>query len=129
MRTDRWATIPSIGVALLPKLSCPFCWPAYAAIANMLGLGFLIDSRYLLLTTAGFLLLAIAALLYRARHRHGYLPAVLGLASSALIVLGKFVLGSRVTFYAGLAMVMAASVWNAWPRKQRSCCSLGPVKP
>jgi DNA-binding transcriptional MerR regulator len=26
MRTDRWATVSSIGVALLPKLTCPFCW-------------------------------------------------------------------------------------------------------
>lgn len=37
MRTERWATIPGVGVALLPKLVCPLCWPAYAAIASTLG--------------------------------------------------------------------------------------------
>src|SRR6185436_814844 len=27
-------TIPGIGVALLPKLACPLCWPAYAGILS-----------------------------------------------------------------------------------------------
>jgi hypothetical protein len=41
-------------VALIPKLSCPFCRPAYAAIASTLGLGFLVNARYLFAVIAAF---------------------------------------------------------------------------
>ena len=36
----RWqaivASFPAIGTALLPKLTCPLCWPAYAALLSAL---------------------------------------------------------------------------------------------
>lgn len=54
--------LPSVGVSLLPKLTCPLCWPAYAGLLTTPGLGFLISARYLLAVTAAFLLLSIAAL-------------------------------------------------------------------
>ncbi len=122
MRTDRWATIPSIGVALLPKLTCPVCWPAYAAIASTLGLGFLVRAQYLFAITLAFLLVAIAALSFRARQRHGYWPALLGVGSSIVILVGKFSLNSTLALYCGVGMLMVASVWNAWPQKKPSCC-------
>ena len=34
------ASLPAIGGALLPKLTCPLCWPAYAALLGALGLEF-----------------------------------------------------------------------------------------
>ena len=43
-----WFSIPGIGVALLPKLFCPLCWPLYAGIVSSVGLGFLIGTTYLL---------------------------------------------------------------------------------
>lgn len=122
MRTDRWATIPSVGVALLPKLVCPLCWPAYAAIASTLGLGFLVHAQYLFAITAAFLLVALAALTFRARLRHGYWPALLGLASSIVILVGKFGIDSHTALYCGVGMLMGASVWNGWPKNNRSCC-------
>lgn len=122
MRTERWATIPAVGVALLPKLVCPLCWPAYAAIASTLGLGFLIHEQYLFAISATFLLLALAALSFRARLRHGYSPAVLGLVSSIVILVGKFAIDSHVALYCGVGTLMGASVWNAWPKNNRSCC-------
>ena len=125
MRADRWATIPSIGVALLPKLTCPMCWPAYAAIASTLGLGFLVHAQYLLAVTLAFLLLAIATLSFRARQRHGYWPALLGLGSSVVILVGKFSIDSPVILYCGVGMLMSASFWNAWPQKKPSCCPQG----
>ena len=33
------AFFPAIGAALLPKLTCPLCWPAYTAVLNALGVG------------------------------------------------------------------------------------------
>jgi len=69
--------IPGIGVSLLPKVACPLCWPAYAGLLSSVGLGFLLSATYLLPLTAGFLLIALAALAYRARQRRGYGPLVL----------------------------------------------------
>lgn len=122
MRTDRWATMPSVGIALLPQLVCPMCWPAYAAVASTLGLGFLIQAEYMFAITVVFLLIAIAALSFPARQRCGYWPAILGIASSIFILVGKFTTDSHMVLYCGVGMLMGASVWNAWPQTNRSCC-------
>ena len=63
-----WFTIPGIGVALLPKLLCPLCWPLYAAVVSSIGLGFLIGTAYLLPITSAFLVLTLAILAFRANH-------------------------------------------------------------
>jgi len=83
-------TIPGIGVSLLPKLACPLCWPAYAGLLSSVGLGFLISSKYLLPLTGAFLVLAVGALAFRAKHRHGYGPFVLGIVSAVGVLIGKF---------------------------------------
>ncbi len=54
--------LPGIGVSLLPKVVCPMCSAAYAALVSSLGLGFLISTRYLLSLTAIFLAIAVGAL-------------------------------------------------------------------
>ncbi len=95
------------------------CWPAYAGLLSAVGLGFLILARYLFELTACFLLISVAALMYRARERHGYGPAVLGLAAGAVVLFGKFYLESNTAMYGGLGLLIAASLWNSWPRGQR----------
>jgi len=92
--SNRWRqsilAVPSIGVSVLPKLACPACWPAYTGLLTSIGLGFLISVRYLLPLTVAFLVLALAAMPFRARDRHGYgpfcwqdsRPAAFSLASS-----------------------------------------------
>ncbi|MBZ0272519.1 MerC family mercury resistance protein [bacterium] len=113
----RLAVVPGIGVALLPKLACPACWPAYAGFLSALGLGFLIEAKWLLPLTAVFLVLAVAALGYKARARRGFGPLALGVAASALVLVGKFVWDIDRVMYAGIATLVAASLWNTWPRK------------
>ena len=108
--------IPGIGVSLLPKLACPLCWPAYAGLLSSVGLGFLISARYLLPLTAAFLGLALAALAFRARHRRGLGPFLVGLIASAAILLGKFQWESNVLLYGAAGLLITASLWNAWPR-------------
>ena len=88
------AVLPSIGASLMPKLICPLCWPAYAGLVSAAGLGFLINARNLLMVTALFLIVAVAALAFRARRRRGYGPAIAGLAASVAIISGKFYLES-----------------------------------
>lgn len=119
--------LPAVGAALLPSLACPACWPAYAGFLGALGLGFLIHARYLLPLTALALLLALGALAFRARRRWGYRPFALGLIASALVLAGKFGLHSEPVTYVGLALLLLASLWNGWPRRDAACDSCAAV--
>ena len=110
------AVLPGIGVSLLPKLMCPMCWPAYAGIVSALGLGFLISTKYLLPLTIMFLGLTTAALGFRASQRHGYGPLWLGLIAASTILAGKFYFDVTPASYAGVGLLIAASIWNSWPR-------------
>ena len=113
-------TVPSVGISLLPKLACPFCWPAYAGLLSSVGLGFLISARYLLPLTAAFLVIAVGALAFRANRRHGYGPFAFGLFASMGVLVGKFWWESNPTMYAAVAVLVVVSVWNAWPHRAAS---------
>ena len=120
--TSRWrlngTMLPAVGVAFLPKLACPACWPAYAGLLSSLGIGFFDYTPYLLPLTVAFLLIAIAALAYRAQERRGYKPLLVGLLAVGILLIGKFQYDSDAAMYAGLALLVAASLWNTWPRSQ-----------
>lgn len=121
-------TVPGIGVALLPKLICPLCWPLYAGIVSSVGLGFLIGTAYLLPITSAFLILTLAVLGLGAKRRQGYGPLVAGVFASAAILIGKFLLESSPMMYVGVGLLVVASVWNAWPRRAAKvvCPSCAP---
>jgi len=119
------ATIPGVGLSLLPKLACPFCWPAYAGLLSSVGLGFLISARYLLPVTAAFLVVAVGALAFRADRRRGYGPFLLGLFAAVGVLVGKFWWESNPVMYAAVLVLVVASVWNAWPHRAAvsDCCA------
>jgi len=116
------ATLPGIGLAFLPKIACPACWPAYAGVLTSLGLGFLLDVRWLFPLTAVFLLIAVVALGFRARRRRGFGPFFVGLGAAAIVLGGKFGFESDLAMYAGLGLLVAASIWNTWPRRVTPAC-------
>lgn len=118
-------TVPGVGASLLPKLACPLCWPAYAGLLSSVGLGFLISAKYLLPITAAFLAFAVGGLAFRARQRHGYGPFMLGAFSAAAVLVGKFWWESDPAMYAGVGVLVIASMWNAWPYRAavRHCCT------
>lgn len=126
------APLPGIGVAMLPNLTCPACWPAYAGLLSALGLGFVNYTRYLLPLTALFLAVAVGSLAYRARSRREYKPMVLGAIAAAIVLIGRFGFASDPAMYAGIAMLIAASLWNSWPQRRASerycpaCTGSGP---
>lgn len=66
-----------------------------------------------------FLLVAVGALLYRAKTRKGYGPFVLGLFASITLLLGKFAFNSDPALFAGIGFLVIASLWNVWTRKNR----------
>lgn len=105
-----------------PDTVCPACWPAYAGVLSSLGLGFLLKTTCLLPLTGLFLLIAAGSLAFRAGLRRGYSPFALGLVASAVVMIGKFVIVSDSLTYGGIAVLIAASVWNAWPRRITGVC-------
>lgn len=113
--------LPVVGAALLPKLTCPACWPAYAALLSSLGLGFVDYTPWLMPATLLFLAVTLVTLAWRPRR--GRAPLLLGIAASAVVIAGKFALDSEPAVYAGVALLIAASAWNAWPARQTGVCT------
>jgi hypothetical protein len=123
------AALPAIAIALLPNVTCPACWPGYAALLSSLGVGFLPSARYLLPLTLVGVAIPIGVLTLGARRWRGLLPLVLGILGSILLVVGRFALDSNSLLFLGTMGLVAASLWNAWPRRKRSvgscpACSL-----
>jgi hypothetical protein len=112
------AVFPGIGIALLPKLACPACWPAYSGLLSSLGLGFVNYTAYLLPLTVIFLALAVASLAYRAKNRGGYKPFILGILAAIIIIASKFSFVPDLAMYGGIALLMSATLWNSWPRRR-----------
>ena len=121
------AVLPGIGLALLPKVACPACWPAYAGVLGAMGLGFLVKTAWLLPLTAVFMVVAVGSLAFRARRRRGYGPFAIGLLAAVVVLGGKFVLGSDPAMYGGIALLVGASLWNSWPRKAAAAPCLACV--
>ena len=123
-------TAPAVAVSLLPKAVCPICSPAYAAVLSSVGLGFL-ATTYLLPVTVGFLTVALAALAFRASNRRGFGPFGIGVIAAALVVGGKFWLGSDSTTYVGVGLLVVASIWNAIPKRRTPdrCAACLPAEP
>ena len=114
------ALLPAIGAALMPKLTCPVCWPAYAAVLSALGVSFVDYTPYLMPLTVVFLAITLAILAWRPRR--GYAPLGLGVAASAIVLVGKFLFDSDVAVYVGITLLVGASMWNAWPKKAALSC-------
>jgi hypothetical protein len=118
---------PGVVVSLLPKFACPVCAAASLGVLSSLGLGYLLSARYLLPLTAALLALALAALAFKARTRHGYGPFLVGVSAAAGVLLSKFVWESNPTMYAALGLLMVSSVWNAWPRRSARVLAACPA--
>lgn len=119
------SALPAIGIAMLPKIACPACWPAYIGVLGSLGVSFLIETRHLFLLTVAFLIFALFFMAFRARQRRGYYPLALGLFASTLLLVGKFHFDNNLATFGGTGLLMIASLWNSWPRttmEQRSRC-------
>lgn len=116
-----WAIAPAIGLAMLPKLTCAACWPAYTAVLSSFGVGFVDYTPWLMPLTVVMLAVTLATLAWRAKTRRGHAPLLLGVLASAAVLHSRFVDASDAVLYGGLVVLLAASVWNAWPQRRASC--------
>src|SRR5713101_5339430 len=96
--------VPGVGVSMLPKVICPVCSPAYAAVLSSLGLGFLVSTTYLLALTVVFLAVAVGALAFRASSRRGLRPFWTGVLAASGVAAGKFWLDSATITYTGVGL-------------------------
>lgn len=112
------ALLPVVGLAALPKLTCPACWPAYAGLLSSLEVGFVNYTPYLLPLTAAFLAISVLALAYRAKRRREYGPLLLGTFAALAALIGKFGFDSDGIMWTGLGVLAVASIWNAWPKRR-----------
>lgn len=108
--------LPGIVVGLLPNLTCPLCWPAYAAVLSALGLGFIGTTTYLLPLATVLLVIAVGTLGLGAWRDGRYGPFFLGLGSAGAVLVGRFVLGFDVATFGGVGLLFAASLWNTRSR-------------
>ena len=108
----RWqsiaASFPAIGVALMPKLACPLCFPAYAAVLSALGLEFVDYTPYLLPLTAVFLVVAVGVLALQARRTDSIAALLLGAAASLIVLIGKFYFESNWLTTGGVVLLVIA---------------------
>lgn len=109
-------SIPAILASLIPSMTCPLCVTAYTALLSSLGLGFVMSPTYLLPLTVALLAVAVAALGFEASKRGNWGPFALCLCGSAGILLGKCFFASGPATYTGVALLLAASLWNLGPR-------------
>ncbi len=109
------AVLPAVGAVMVPGITCPACWPGYAAILSSLGIGFIPSTRYLLPLTAACLAFFWGLLAWEARKQHRFGPLALATFASAGVLFGRFYLGWSSVMYGGVVLLVAASLWNAWP--------------
>jgi hypothetical protein len=92
-------------------------------LLSALGLGFIDYTPYLLPVTTVLLIISLVPLAWKARKRWGYRPLAIGVFSAVLILSGKFWFDNPALFYAGVGVLLAASIWNIWPVKTKLCVS------
>ena len=108
-------------LGLIPKLTCPLCWPAYTAALGALGVGFVDYTPYLAPVMGGFVVTAIAALALTSRRRQSALPLIAGAIAGALLMFGKFALDSDAITY-GAAALLVAAPFLPGRRSRRTAC-------
>ena len=110
--------LPGIGAALLPNVTCPACWPAYAGLLSAVGLGFLMTGPYFFIVVSALLAASLFSLYHKAGERRGYGPLLLGLLAAGIILAGKASGSANSVLYMGAIALIAASLWNRWPGKK-----------
>lgn len=109
--------VPGIGAALLAKFACPACWPLYTGALGAVGIELAGPTAYRLPLTVVVLTLALGSLAYAARQGRGYGPLAAGAIGSLAIAVGEFVVATSTISLPGVALLVGASLWAAWPRR------------
>lgn len=117
----RWlamaGALPAAAIGSFPAAFCPACYPALAGLLSSMGLGAFADDAVLRPMTIALLAVAIAGLAYGARRTKRYLPTALGGLGALGMYAGLYWISSAPLKWAGVAALIAASIWNILPAK------------
>jgi hypothetical protein len=119
-RWQSWAGLPGVIAAVLPKATCPLCVAAYAGAVSALGLGFLLTDRVLNPMIVVSLVVSVGGVGWNAWQSHQPVPLIMAGAGAVSVILGRMVWNTSVLVYAGVALMVAASLWTLWRRRARS---------
>jgi hypothetical protein len=107
----------SLGVILSFFPKCPFCWAAYMSIFSTLGLASIPYMPWLQPVMMLVFLVNIFTLFMIARKRKNYTSFALNATGAVFLMVSKLVTVSPLLTYAGLLMIIGASLWNLVSKK------------
>lgn len=110
----RWAGVPGVIAAVLPKAACPVCVAAYAGALSALGLGFLLTDRVLSPIIVVSLAVSVGSVGWNARRLHQPMPMYVAALGAVVVVCGRMVWSVPVAVYGGVVLLLGASLWTLW---------------
>lgn len=114
------ALLPAALLAILPHLTCPACWPAYAALLSSVGLGLLALDRILTPLLVGALAVGLASVAWSTRSHRQWGPFWATLVGSVGVAAGRLLWTVPALVYGGAAVLIGASLWNLWLKRPRA---------
>ncbi len=114
------AFAPAAVIAFLPSATCPLCIAAYAGALSALGLGVVFNAHAQVVVMSFFLVVGVGTVAWSARSHGQRGPTVLSIAGAAAFVAGRILWTVAPLLYAGVALLLAGSLWNLWLKRPRS---------
>lgn len=106
-------------LSLLPAAKCPLCLAAYAGVLSSLGLGFLFMDPLQTPIIAVLLVVGLVSVGWSSR-KHGIIyPFLVALLGSIAVVTGRLAFKVPVLLHGGVALLVAAALWNLWLERPR----------
>jgi drug/metabolite transporter (DMT)-like permease len=130
MRNPRRTALLTVGSALLavaPK--CPVCFLAYFGIFGVTAASASAYRAWLPPLTAIWLALTVGLLFVRTKGWRRYGPAAAGFVAAIVIFTAKFVTANPRAVYAGIATLVAATVWSSWLRTSEPAPACSDCEP
>lgn len=112
------AVVPGALLSLVPSATCPACLTAYAGVLSAVGLSFLLNERVLARLIVLFVALGIVSVAWSTRSHRRPGPLIATLLGSAAVIMGRVVGHVHALLYAGVVLLIAASLWNLWLEKR-----------